>query len=558
MELITKCITFPLLLAALSFVLGCTKESVEKTVTVTGTPAWVFNGIPKIDAKNENGGWGDPLVYALNKESADTRMMSTSGGIPVVCVYTPQGGVAIYNAKEYFEPFTVAISIEGEKVFLKGTGGSDIGVITLASGEDYYDALRKFALIMKKKGIASQKSPEWGFDPIWETYGFVEDWNRDKIRALLPVIKKLGIKTITLDSGWFGKGAEEWDAMSGDYPINDQAGGSEESLKAFIDELHLQGFKVRGWWSPLTVDKGTKTDKKHRDWFYAEEIPSWSVKEEGDRLLNPANSEVQEWNRSIVKRFVGYGFDGFKQDDIYQIPTDDVKVRKAYASVVCENLKIAQEIKRDFTINTCNCGVAQNFYQFPGENQLITSDPTTYQSIRQRGKILHALNVSGSAILGDHVELGLLTDVEDEEAKQLLGQAAWYNDADLASQVALGMVLETKFTRDPGKNYERWFKIFHEKKFVSMEWINVPFFGEYPERYIMKSNDAQYHSFFTENYNDSYKGSIVIDHIEKGSKYSVTNIETNKTVAVFTADSTSHAINTAFKGHLVLEVKKTD
>ncbi len=533
-------------------------ETPNRTVSITGNSAiitdanvWVCNGIPKAT------GWGEPLVYKLASGTLGKRTLSTSGGLPIVCVYTATGGVAFYNAQTYFEPFSVNITANGTNSYkVAASGGTSMGSIQLSAGQDYFDALRQFALLMKGKGIAVQAAPAWSFDPIWETYGFEENWSREKIRALIPAMQKLGIKTITFDSGWFGTGTTDWSGMEGDYPINTQVGGSEQTLKDFIAELHGKGFKVRAWWSPLNVSKDANLFKTNPSWYYTEEIPSWDASPQGDWNLNSSLEAVRTWNKGIVSRFVNYGFDGFKQDDVYQIAlksgeTNPTNIYQTYAQCFTDIWTTARSIKSDFSINTCNCGVAQNFYDFPGQDQLITSDPVSYADIRARGKVLQAFNVNGAAILGDHIELGKNPDVTATQLKK----ASWYNDVDLASEVALGMVLETKFLVDPGANYKTWFDIYTVNKIYQMEWVNVPFYGTYPERYIRKNSTVMIQSYFMKNNSTSFNGNITIDNLTSGKSYTVKNMKTNTVLKTFTATANSYSLAVNFTGSLILEIK---
>jgi hypothetical protein len=415
---------------------------------------------------------------------------------------------------------------------------------------------------MKGQGLAVQPAPDWSFDPIWETYGFEESWSPSTVMDMLPLLKKLGIKTITFDSGWYGEGTDDWEALAGDFPINPDVIGEEQDFIDLIDDLHSEGFKVRLWWTPGVAEKDTQLYDDHPDWFYSKVTPSWGTSNEtGDWYLDPSLEEVRNWNKGLVKRFIDYGADGFKQDDVYEIDSEDSEIHKQYSALLRDIFTTATKMKPDFVINTCNCGIAQNFYDFYGENQLITSDPVGPAQFRRRAKYLHALNINSAAILGDHIELA-----EGDVGGDEIIDSSWYariSDADFASAVALGMVLETKFRVDPGERYRKWFELYSQYEFYQMEWINIAYFEWKPvETYLMKDGDDLYFSIFTpspdspDEEENSYTGSVELSHLEVGATYSVYNIVNEKELTSFTADLSIVKYGVSFTGCLVLEVSK--
>ena len=511
------------------------------STTLYGTNIHAFNGIPTDE------GWGEDAVYLVKSNTTDSRTMGVLGGIPIIDIWTKDGGVAIFNTTTYQEPFSVQLKYFGDRVVIEAEGGTNIEIYHHSG--DYYEAMREFAEKMKDKGLSVQKAPQWAFEPIWETYGFEENWNRDTIINMLPLLKELGIKTITLDSGWYGEGTTDWSAYTGDFPINPDVIGDEEDLKNLIETLHHEGFRVKLWWVPAVAEKDTTLYKTHPDWFYSEVVSSTG--DTADWYLDPTQTEVIEWNRNLVQRFLSYGVDGFKQDDIYHIATKEPDYHKAYASLVNSNYNIATAIKPDFVINTCNCGLVQNFYHMVGQNQLITSDPVGSKQFRHRAKYLQALNVNGASILADHVEL-TKGDVGAEE----LEKEGFYDSVDFSSIVPLGMVYETKFRSDPGELYRKWMKIYNQYKFYKMEWVNIPLTLGKLESYLMRDTDALYFSFFTPNENEKYDGEVTLSHLTIGERYSVYDIVNEIELGTFTAMSDEYKLDVNFMHSLVIKIKK--
>ena len=510
----------------------------EKIVArLIGKNIYVFNGIPKK--------WGQNLVYRVDAATADTRTMGALGGIPIVDAWTENGGIAIFNTATYHQPFTVSVKYDKDGVTIEAAGGNQIEVFEHQG--DYYEAIREFALRMQAKGLSVKSAPAWAFNAIWETYGFEEDYNVETIMERLPLLKDLGIRTITIDAGWYGKNrGEEIDFRTGDFKVNPDIIGSEETWTDLIHDLHDEGFRVRVWWAPGVAEEDTNLWNEHPNWFTKEVVSSTG--DTSDIYLDPSRSEVQIWNTNLVKRFLSYGVDGFKQDDIYNYISSKPQDQHDYADLINGNLEIAQSIKNDFVINTCNCGVAQNFFQMSGQNQLITADPVGSQQFRRRAKYLHALNVNNAAILGDHIEL-TAGDVGPDD----LDQPGFYDQVDFASVVPLGMVLETKFRQDPGQHYRKWFKIYNRYRFHQMEWINIPLRHNQLETYLMKDGDDLYYSFFKEN--APFSGKVQLTHLTPDLRYRVYELLTDHILEEFVAISETYKLDVNFVQSLVLVVK---
>ena len=508
--------------------------------TLYGTDIYAFNGLPVSD------GWGKDLVYPVKSNTTDTRTMGPLGGIPLVDIWNENGGVAIFNTTTYQEPFTVRLKYFIDHVVIETEGGSNIEIFHHSG--DYYEAIREFALKMKDKGLFVQSAPDWAFNPIWETYGYEENWNVKTVLDMLPLLKELGIKTITLDSGWYGSGTTDWNAYTGDFPINPDVIGTEQDFTDFIDSLHKEGFRVKIWWVPGVAEKGTDLHNTHPDWFYEAVISP--TRDTADWYMDPTKTEVADWNYKLIQKFLTYGVDGFKQDDIYHIVSDDPSYHQSYATLINSNYDITTATNPDFVINTCNCGLAQNFYHMAGQNQIITSDPVGSKQFRHRAKYLHALNVNGAAILADHVEL-TKGDVGPDE----LDEPGFYNSVDFSSIVPLGMIYETKFRSNPGVLYRKWLDIYNTYQFYKMEWVNIPLIPGQLETYLMRNANDLYFSFFTPNDDEHYNGKVILSHLTIGKGYTVYDIVNEKNLVTFIATSDTHNLNIDFTHSLVIQVK---
>lgn len=454
--------------------------------------------------------------------------------------------MAVFNTTPYQEPFRVRLEHDDNGISVTASGGSNIEFFEHTG--DYFEAVREFATRMKGKGQSVQPAPDWAFNANWETYGFEEDFDRDTITQLLPTLKKLGIETITIDAGWYGEGrCEDHEFRTGDFAVNPDTMGSEQEWTEFIGMLKAEGLRVRLWWVPGVAEEDTIIAQNNPDWL-TEDVLS-STDDTSDVYLDPQNPEVVIWNKALVERLVRYGIDGFKQDDIYNFLGNSPGEQQSYASLINGNLGIAQSINKDFAINTCNCGLAQNFYMVAGQNQLITSDPVGSRQFRSRAKYFHALNVNGAAILGDHVELSQ-GDIGPDE----MDEPGFYDTVDFSSIVPLGMVLQTKFRNDPGEHYARWFSIYNRYRFFDMTWVNIPKVAGQLETYLLKEGRSNYFSFFTNEDAADYEGSVHFTNLSPNQSYRVFDILAQRSLGTFTATGSASPFNVSFRHSAILEV----
>lgn len=78
--------------------------------------------------------------------------------------------------------------------------------------------------------------------------------NEDMIRRAVRVIKaeRLPIRTIILDEGW-AMARGDWEAHPARFP----------NLRALVDELHAEGFKVMVWWNWAEIGQTARVETRH-------------------------------------------------------------------------------------------------------------------------------------------------------------------------------------------------------------------------------------------------------------------------------------------------------
>lgn len=126
----------------------------------------------------------------------------------------------------------------------------------------------------------------------------------------LPYLKNLGINTIWMAG--FTKGDNHFSDFWTVYAMRDpqkvdEELGTEEDLKAFVEEAHRQGIRVIAEAVTHGVTFQSPLVEAHPDWFHGSE---WGMAD-----FDYDNPEFREWwIRLWIGHTVKYGFDGYRLD----------------------------------------------------------------------------------------------------------------------------------------------------------------------------------------------------------------------------------------------------
>ncbi len=95
----------------------------------------------------------------------------------------------------------------------------------------------------------------------WEATYF--DFNREKLCALADRAAELGIDTLVLDDGWFGKRNDDTSGL-GDWFVNEKklSGG----LAPIVDHCREKGLKFGLWFEPEMISEDSDLYRVHPDW----------------------------------------------------------------------------------------------------------------------------------------------------------------------------------------------------------------------------------------------------------------------------------------------------
>jgi alpha-galactosidase len=492
------------------------------------------------------------------------------GGIPVNYFWKKGLGVALMHIEpvpqEWYMPAvadekSASTSLERReplKLKIGETFKAPAVIISVHHG-DFYEPLDLYRALMEEQNVHPGEPTPACYEPAWCSWGYGFDINAGQMQGVLPVLKDLNIKWMTLDDRWFDAYGD-WNPRKETFP-----GGGEE-LRKLNDALHTAGYKDQIWWYPLCAEDG------HGKWAshtyivsdILKEHPNWVVLDTDGKvarnnrhlaMLCPALPEVQEYTRKMTERFIrDWDFDGHKLDNIYSMPAchnpahhhkSPEESIEAFAKVYQIILDTTLKLKPDSVIQICPCGTPILHSLTPAANQTVTADPTSSMQIRQRIKFYKGLMGSRAAVFADHVELS-------------------NNQNDFASEIGTGGVPATKFVFPENKSqcpkgskhcclpprkqtrWKKWFALYNQHRISEGEYLNLYDLAfDEPEGHAIRKDNGFYFSFYAKQFH----GEVELRGLGN-CEYQVMDIANDKEMGVVSREKNRLSVN--FRGSLLL------
>lgn len=495
------------------------------------------------------------------------------GGLPVIYLWNKQMGVAIGHV----EPETILCSLpvrahkngrveiafehEPRHVLTNRSPLSSPRLMIGAFEGDYYQPYVEYSSLLAAQGLTMPKGTPEGFEPSWCSYGYAADFTRDDVRNVLPVLKEMGIRWVVLDDRWFDN--------DGDWmPRKDYFPG--DSLKAFVKELHDEGFKVMLWLIP-GVYTGFFDDKKwlaeHPDavielqkhpWVkhsrIAKKHPEWKVLDRTGDVENAKRGtqytcgslpEVLDYHREYIRRFFeDYDVDGLKMDAIYTAPpcynpehqhkdpTDSIKGLDEIMRVIYEE---ATRIKPGAVLMVCPCGTPPTHTIMQYQNQAVTADPSHPWAHRSYHKLMSAMIGDGAAIFADHIEqISAHDDFASQIALGSIPGTRFHPDGrDVERESGYGIYYMAPFDAERMELYKKWMGLFRKHKIHEGQYVNCyDIQHDTPESHLVARGEKRYFSFFHDERSKRAKpihfaGTVEFRCLEKGRKYKLLDYVNN-------------------------------
>ena len=525
-------------------------------------------------------GWGKDYIFRIPRDFSRENYMGyqqrsrIGGGVPVFDYWTPQMGIAIGHIEPVPQLVSFpAIAKSGECLSISmkedvnmmlepGQTFKTIRSLLVVHHLDFFEPLRVFSSMMADQGLKMKEPSPDAYEPIWCGWGYRSDFTMDDIYNTLPKLKKLKLDWVVIDDRWFDKYGD-WNPRKETFP------GGEEQLKAFVDSLHKEGFKVKIWWAPtnaqpeniearkLSFDQGiSSVAKEHPEWLIMDEEGNYPRDERQMYLFCPSVKKVQDYIKNLTVKFIrDWGFDGHKLDAFWVPPPcynpahHHAKPEESYEDTY-ELIRIVHETSRELKSHSvtevCNCGTPQDFYQIIHTDQPVTSDPVSAEQVRKRIKVYKALYGPSCAAYGDHAELTL-----KGKDPQIM--------PDLASTIAIGGVPGTKFTWPAGPDVVRltedkenifnmWLDIYSQHMLSEGTYLNLyDFAWDKPETHVIQKGDTLFYGFFSEH----WEGPVTLRGLEVNRAYGLVDYVNNIDIGSVSTDDAS--IEVEFDHHLTLK-----
>ncbi len=502
-----------------------------------------------------------------NYQGIDIETRNVGGGLPVVDVWNKETGFFIGSANPTPTQISLPaitdssgflnVSMEYEKnILFTETYQTDPLIIGVHQG-DYYNGISSYARAMEINGLVMPKADlsSSAYKTTWCAWGFGPEFTTDELLATVPQLKELNIKLVTVDYGWFENYGDFSIPKSSIFPEGDK------SIKKLADDFHDQGFLIKLWVTPGVA--GPDLIKRHPEWMIQDVegniLPLTSFIKDSGAFLCPAIPEVQEYQRSLVKKWIrDWNFDGLKMDfsiinafsNCYA-KNHDHDSPQVSAEELPDLFKIIEEeskkIKPNVLLEVCPCGRFPSFYKMAFYNQPVTSDQNSDWQIRHRVKTFKALMGPQTAVYGDHVE-------------------RYYKEANFACMIGTGavpgtMFVEHKKDQHPHKSlsialgtylgerketFKKWHDIYNRYELSKGEYQNLYDIAyDKPEAHTIKKENILYYAFYA----DEWDGDIQFRGLDD-REYLIFDYVNEKEIGKINGNST---LNIQFNEYLLVK-----
>ncbi|MFB3830206.1 MAG: alpha-galactosidase [Bryobacteraceae bacterium] len=521
--------------------------------------------------------WGNE--YAIIPLTADFRQSNfqglddrtgpegEGGGIPLVDVWAPGMGVAVAHIET--RPEWVSLPV------IAGAGGVEIGISEtplakfkqkewLQPGEefspvtaamifhrgDFYDALATYAELLRARGLAIPRtSPPSAYEPYWKSWGFQFDFTQEKILAMLPHLKELGIRVANLDDGWFDwYGDWQPKRVPGKFP-----GGGRDMI-AFVAKIHAAGFKTAIWWYPLGVSPESRMAKEHPDLLIQDERGDYPLDDRGVRKFCPAYEPARREIENAMRRFLTvYGFDGVYVDSTgltaappcynpahrHASPLDSFREAPRVFELIQTTLRL---LRADPWLDVCLCGLPHSPFNMPYYWVANASDPLNSAQMRRRVKVEKALR-GPTFCVGDCYQV---------PADQWTGASI---PEDFESAMGTGAQVTTFYTKLDDRQdalWRKWLGKYRELQLAAGEYLNLYDLAfDKPEIHVVRKGADLYYGIFAEAW--SRKRRIELRGLDPKLSYQVYDYANGRTLG--TVSGAKPYFMQAFKSHLLLRLR---
>jgi alpha-galactosidase len=517
---------------------------------------------------------------SATKEESPAATNASSRGIPVQAFWTAKVGEAIGHIEAL--PLTISLPAnvaadEHVVTQLNVPVGSNLkpgesyftprAFLSIYSG-DFYEPLHTWSDMHRKEGWNLPKPSPDAYTVGWSGPAEQSDVTPSAMLRMIPDLKALGIKSATLDDGWFDTYGD-WNPHPNTF--------SGDSMRKITAEFHRQGLLIHLGWLPLAVEDGqggseshndvvSRIVQQHPDWLILDQDGSYARVSHDLAALCPAVPGVQAYYLQLVQEFIhDWDFDGFRLDRIHDVP-------KCYNPAHHHNspqdsVNAAAEIYK-IIYQTSHALKAQSLTQagpggaslasLPFIDQAVTSAPQDAALLRRHIKMYKALYGPEAAIVGDPVAVS----ASDHSSK-----SRHDHDEDFASTVGIGGVInvnvalprqdqkDAELTPRAEQLWKKWLVLYNQAMLSKGDFLDLYTYGyDFPEAYAISKDGKMYYAFFAPKPNTPLKTQVQLRGLKPGRYQVIDYVAAKKYGPVEATPTGAPHLPVDFTDHLLLEV----
>ena len=437
------------------------------------------------------------------------------GGMPFVDVWGPTMGVAVAHLEKVPRWLSLPVRVRpddrveigvtetpaarlGQQEWLQpGDAYRTVLTAVIFHRLDFHDPLRIYGRLLRQRGIRiPESSPAYAYEPYWKSWGFQLDFTVDKILALLPELKSMGILMANLDDGWYD--------FMGDWQVNRSPGkfpGGEPDMIEFVRKVHAQGFRTGLWWYPLGVHPKSRLAAEHPELLVQDESGRFPLDPSDLYQLCPAyEPALRHIDGALRKAVKEWGFDGvytdfqglsavpacFNKRHNHRTPLDSFESTPKLFALISDTL---HELRKDPYNEICICSFPHSPYNMPYYDIANASDPVNTFQVRSRIKVEKAIR-GGTAAVGDCYQVPL-----DEWRGSSVPES-------FESAIGTGAQLTTFYADLDGPQrgeWTRWFREYRELGLSSAEYVNLYDLAfDKPEVHVVRKGREMYYGIYAD------------------------------------------------------------
>lgn len=275
-------------------------------------PLSLWGKTHKVSAPN----YGHPLIVLTDQTGravSTIGMLNCSKEVSVECI--EPGRSDRYTLVAYSGKLTLRFKVPSEDFKYGKTKNICESLYFGKPSMSWFHALRDYTDVYKERKNIEYTIENQAYGPAWcsWTAWLSSDMDQELVWKNAQEAKKLGIKNILIDDGWFGPGLDV-DGVKlniGDYYPDET---NFPDLPGLVEKIQSIGSKAILWVAPLACAEHSKLMQKASDMLIRCNR-DYQVTSNGFYNLCPCHKPARDYICSEVVRMVKeYGVDGFKHD----------------------------------------------------------------------------------------------------------------------------------------------------------------------------------------------------------------------------------------------------